>query len=389
MEGRAFYADAPELDAKHLRELTQPEWTVAAFDNGVPIADVRAIPRERLMNGAQTPFAIVGPVACAAPYRRQGHAGKLLKMSFELMRERGQPITGLYTPHDALYRRYGYERSEEKRRLTFAPKAVRLRWRASGGKIVPGTPDDWARINEIYMAKVEQLNGPLTRGERWWRFSVLRDFAEGKPKNREIVIWVDEAGSDRGYAAYQNRPTGDKAGGWDQQEVFIRDLVALDSNAYLGLWEHMQTHDLAARIVHVAHPKDPFQDMCEDPFVVKAERDEGPMIRIVDIEKALETRPYVGNGTPSFTMRIADRSAPWNDGTWKVEAGDGKMRAAQTTADPDIEMDVNFLAPLYTGFRTPQLLANVGMITVHNANALPAITDAFSATATPYTYDFY
>lgn len=97
LEAHAFYGPNDALNAQHLRDLTRPEWTVAAFDHGKPVADVRAMPRERLINGARVPFAIVGPVTCAAAYRRQGHAGKLLKMQFEIMRERGEPITGLYT----------------------------------------------------------------------------------------------------------------------------------------------------------------------------------------------------------------------------------------------------------------------------------------------------
>lgn len=228
------------------------------------------------------------------------------------------------------------------------------------------------------------------RGEKWWRFSVLRDFGEGgKLKDRDIVIWQDSAGEDRGYVVYQNRPSGNRSGGWEQQEIWIRDFVALDYHACLGLWQHMLTHDLAENVSYDAHVDDPLADMLEDPSVLKAERAEGPMIRIVDVQQALATRPYVGSAAPSFTMRVTDSSAPWNGGDWRVEAADGHMRAAKTTDDPDIELDINFLAPLYTGMRTPQLLADVGMITVHNAAALPAIADAFSVTAVPYTQDYY
>jgi predicted acetyltransferase len=65
------------------------------------------------------------------------------------------------------------------------------------------------------------------------------------------------------------------------------------------------------------------------------------------------------------------------------------MRAQKTDAAPDAEMSVNFLAPLYTGYRTPKLLADAGLITVHNPDALPEMANAFAVTHTPYTQDYY
>ena len=114
LEAIAFYGRPRPDDGKFLRKLMKPEWTLAAFDGGKPVAAVRSIPAARLMHGTQTPFALISPAMCQAAYRRQGHVSKLLRQSLELMKERGQPISGLYTPHDALYRRYGWERAEAR-----------------------------------------------------------------------------------------------------------------------------------------------------------------------------------------------------------------------------------------------------------------------------------
>jgi len=372
-----------------MRQMTRPEWTVAAFDGDAIIATVRAIPMARLINGAKPAIAVVGPVTCKAAYRRQGHAAKLLKMSLELMRERGQSLSGLYTPHDALYRRYGWERAEEKKRYSFDPGAVRLRFRSGGGHTEPASPDDWLRLDAMYRVWVEGRNGPLTRNEVWWRWALLTNFDQDKKYDRDAVVWVNAAGEDRGYAVYMNRPTGTRDGGWPQQEIWMRDFVALDSNAYLGLWEHLFTHDLAANMVYNAHPDSTFEDLCEDPHILKVEKDQGPMIRIVDIERALVTRPFVGSGRASFTMAVTDSAAPWNEGTWRVEAGDGRVRAEKTDAAPDVEMSVNFLAPIYTGYRPIEMLANAGMITVRRPEALGEIANAFAVTHAPFTQDFY
>ncbi len=390
LETVAFYGRSNPEDGKYLRKVTKPEWTLAAFDEGKPVASVRSIPSARLMHGTQTPFALISPVTCQAAYRRQGHVAELLRQSLELMKERGQPISGLYTPHDALYRRYGWERAEEKRRLNFDPAQLAFRTAAPPGKTRPATQDDWKTLDAIYRERVDPLNGALVREEDWWRLAVMADWTDKERRARDIVVWANESGEDRGYVVYQNRPTGKRAtDGWAQQEIWVRDFVALDAGAYRGLWQHVLTHDLASNVVYESHPDDPFVDLCEDPFVVTVNRGEGPMIRIADVEGAIASRPYVGGSSASFTMRISDGNAPWNEGVWRVEAGEGGMRAQKTDAAPDVEMSVNFLAPLYTGLRTAETLAAVGMITVHRAEALTEITNAFAVADPPYTQDYY
>ena len=389
LEAIAFYGRPREEDTALMRKNFQPEWTLAAFDDGKPVASVRTLPSVRLMHGTKTPFGLISPVTCYAAYRRQGHVAKLLVRSLELMKERGQPISGLYTPHDALYRRYGWERAEEKRSLSFDPGRLEFRTPAPRGKTRPATQDDWKTLDAIYRQHVDPLNGALIRVENWWRFFVLIDFESKGQLERDIVVWVDESGEDRGYIVYQNRPTGQRDSGWQQQEIFMRDFVALDAGAYRGLWQHILTHDLASNVVYESHPDDPFVDLCEDPFVVTVKRGEGPMIRIVDVEGAIASRPYSGGSSASFTVRISDESAPWNEGVWHLEAGEGGMRAKKTDAAADVEMSVNFLAPLYTGFRTAETLAAAGMITVHRAEALAEITNAFAVTDPPFTQDYY
>ena len=389
LQAIAFYGQPREEDTELMRKNFQPEWTVAAFDDGKPVASVRTLPGMRLMHGTKTPFGLVSPVTCYAAYRRQGHVAKLLRQSLELMKERGQPISGLYTPHDALYRRYGWERAEEKRTLNFDPGRIEFRTPAPTGKTRPATIEDWKTLDAIYRQHVDPLNGALSRVENWWRFFVLIDFESKGKRVRDIVVWVDESGEDRGYMVYQNRPTGQRDHGEPQQEIFVRDFVALDAGAYRGLWQHILTHDLASNVVYESHPDDPFVDLCEDPFEVTAKRGEGPMIRIVDIATALASRPYSGGGSASFTMRISDDSAPWNEGVWRVEAGEGGMRAKKTDEEPDVELTTNFLAPLYTGFRTAETLAAAGMITANRTEALAEITNAFAVGDAPFTQDYY
>lgn len=390
VESRAFYGRDGAERVEILRQFYPPDWTVGAFVDGNLVADVRAIPQVRRMGGSKALFGAVGPVACLAPYRRQGHVGKLLKMALEVMHERGQSLSGLYTPHDALYRRYGWERAEGKKKYQVEPKKAHLRFKGRPGVTSPGSRDDWQRLAALYRKAMEAANGPFARAEVYWREVVLREYGNaGKPVDSDIVVWSDGAGQDQGYVVYFERPTGQYQGNWEQRELFVRDFIALNGDAYLGLWRHLLTHDLAARIVWETRLDDRLPDMLEDPFVVEQSINEGPMIRVVDIERAIAQRPYADGAAASAIVAIADSTLPQNDGTWVVEGGGREMRAERTDAEPEATISINMLAPLYTGYTTVRSAAGYGMIEVRDEDALRRLSRLFAVDDIPYCRDWY
>jgi|FLYL01.1.fsa_nt_gi predicted acetyltransferase len=388
VEAVAFYNQpTPERVDEH-RRLNKPEWTVGAFDDGRCFATVRTTPTARWMEGRATPFGAVGPVACLAPYRRQGHVGELLKLALHYMRDRGQALSGLFTPHDTLYRRYGWERAEGRRRYLVPPKDVRLRFPVPPGKLTQVGADDWARLDAIYREWSAQRNGPLHRNEAWWREALLTHRTEAGRRPRDAVVWTSPGGRDEGFVVYHAQDLPSDAM-WGSRQLIVRDFVALSAGAYLGLWQHLLAHDLAERIVVWASPEDRFPHVTDNPQRIEDVQWEGPMIRVVDVERAIALRPYTGERPVAFTARIADPSLPWNDGVWRIEAEAGRMHAGRTEGEPDVEMSVNALAPLYTGYTPAQGLAAFGFMKVNRPEALDAVAAAFAVSSPPYSTDFY
>jgi len=385
VEAVAFYRQPTLRWTELIRRYFPPEWTVGAFVDGRLVADVRTIPTALRINGGAISYGAVGPVACLAEHRRKGHVNRLLRMSLEGMRDQGIAMSGLHTPHDALYRRYGWERAEGKKRYLFQAKDISLRLRGQPGALEPVKADDWQRLEAAYRRYAGPRNGPLHRTEPWWREAILRDHLQDRA--REAFLWLDGSGEAQGFIVYASASAGPEP--MADQELFVRDMVALTSDAYLGLWQHLLVHDIAQRIVVHVPLHDPFSDLVVDPWKVEVQRAEGAMIRIVDIEQALARRPYCGRGGVSFTMRVIDSSAPWNDGVWRVEADQSPMRAERTEAEADIELSVNFLAPLLTGFIRADQAAEVGMLKVNREQALAQAQEAFAVSHPPYCDDFF
>jgi predicted acetyltransferase len=388
VEAQAFYGTATPERIEMQRRLIPPEWTVAAFVDGRCVASVRSIPMVRRLNGGKCGHGAVGPVACDAGYRRQGHIGRLLKLALERMRDNRQPLSGLHTPHDALYARYGWERAEGRRGYKFRPKDIRFRQRGARGSLSPIGVEDWERPNAIFNAWAGLRNGPFLRNQIWWQNAVLelRDNAGTRPAS--AYAWVGESGRDEGYIIYGNHSQAPE-GRWPPQAILVYDFIALNGDAYRGMIEHLTTHDLAEYILMELPPEDPFPDLLEEPFRVELRHAEGSMIRIVDIERAFERRTYIGGAPVSFTMQIEDPSAPWNQGTWRVEAAEGQTRAERTDAAPDLELNANTLAPLYTGHMRPDVAASVSLIKVNRPEALAAMAQCFAVYYPPYCNDNY
>lgn len=390
VESLAFYNRPTPERVEQMREFFPPQWTVGAFVDGRLVADTRTIPMARRMNGGSTGFGAVGPVACLAGFRRQGHIGKLLRLALERMREQGLALSGLFTPHDALYARFGWERAEGKRRYEFAPKDIRLRLNGSPGALEAVVSDDWQRLDSIYRAWSERRNGPIHRAEVWWRESVLKHWQPGTGDRSpsDAFVWRNADGKDEGFVIYfaQQLP---RTGRYVPWELVVRDLVSLSADAYLGLWEHLLTHDIATKIAFEAALEDPFPDLIDDPRKVDIMRAEGPMIRIVDVERALGMRPYAGTRPVSINLRIADATAPWNDGVWRIEGAEGRMTAERTDADPDAELTAGALSPLFTGYMRPEVAAGVGLLKANRSGVIEEMSQTFAVTHPPYSCDNY
>jgi predicted acetyltransferase len=392
VEATSFYSKPTPERLDQLREFFPPEWTVGAFVDGRLVADVRTIPMARRINGGATGFGAVGPVACIAAYRRQGHVGKLLRLALERMREQGLALSGLFTPHDALYARYGWERSEAKKLYYMRPSDIRLRIKGTPGNFEAVGPGDWPRLDAIYRQYARPLNGPIHRVEPWWRNNVLKhwDEATGGLGDNEAFVWKNVAGEDEGYVSYFSRamPRTDRFVPW---EVVVRDFISLSGNAYLSLWQHLLTHDIATRLAVHMPEEDPFPHLVEGPRdgTVEVVRGEGPMLRVVDLERALVKRPFAGSRPVSFTMRISDPAAPWNDGVWRIGAGEGQLQLERKDGHADVELNAGTLAPLYSGFIRPEVAAAVGLLKVNRAEVLEDLREAFAVTHPPYSNDWY
>lgn len=371
----------PGQAIEQTKRFFQPDWHLCAFEDGEMTSMMRMLPFAMRINGRALPFAAVGPVANSPLHRRKGHTGALLRKSLEVMRERGQWLSGLYTPHPAFYRRYGWEVASDERLYTFKPKDCHLAAEPSQrGQMRWVRPDEWQELDRVYRHHSAQRNGPLHRGEVWWRNSVLNE--TGNPRS-DAAIWETDAGEPQGYVVFFSPTQGEDAG-----RIVTREFAAATPDAYLNLITFLAQHDIYRDIKVMAPSDDPLPLLFTDAERLQIAQHYSVMLRIVDVEAALRSHPLADPTTEAaFTLQVRDGSAPWNEGTYAVRAAEGVATVERVEGDGQLAIDARALAPVFNGYVTPSQAAGSGLLQVREESALPEAARFFAVSQRPYFPD--
>jgi predicted acetyltransferase len=372
--------------AERARQSFSPDWYLCAFEDGEMTSMMRTLPAEMYINGAALGFGAVSPVANSPLHRRKGHSGVMLRRSLEQMRERGQVLSGLYTPHPSFYRRYGWEIASDWRVYSFAPKDLRLDIKPSQrGRFRFLRADDWQSLAPVYDRYAIAGNGTLRRPEYWWR-SYVAD-TPWRP-GTDVVLWQNDAGEPEGYGIYQQpaRP----GPGYEQISIDVRELVAVSRDAYLNLWAYFGRHDIHHEVSIAVSPHEPVLSVVADAERLEVKQGYAVLLRVVDFEAAIRSRPPArADETCTLLIRLIDDSAPWNDGTWRIGVSEGKTWAERTDGDPELTMTSRVLAPLFNGYLTPDSAHLGGLLEAKSDDALLRAGRIFAVTQPPFFLDHF
>ena len=261
------------------------DWCLGAFDGAEMVAGLVVIPFGMQINGAQIPLGGIASVSSLPERRRTGAVGGLLKYALAAMRDAGQPLSGLYTPHFSLYRRYGWEIASRIESYAFPPKTSKTRLPPPKGAYRRVEADDWRLLDELYGQSTAGRNGALVRPERWWRRQILQTW---RGDARDAVVWSNSAGEARGYAVYHTSQRMSAGSPVPDVTLRVLDWAALDGEAYAAILTYLLSHDLATRIVMLASSEEPFAAAFEEPthFAEPNSSWFGMLLRLVDVQRA-------------------------------------------------------------------------------------------------------
>ncbi len=141
--------------------------------------------------------------------------------------------------------------------------------------------------------------------------------------------------------------------------VHIIEIIALDDDARVGLWEFASTIDLFPRVENWNVPVDfelPLR--VRDPRRIRRSLHDGLYLRIVDVAAALEARRY--RVEDSLVIGVHGDDV---DGTYRLDVSADGASCVADTSEADVEMDLRTLGSLYLGGMSAARRARAGLIT--------------------------
>ncbi len=378
------FTASPEPADLHGSERTD-RW-LAAFANGEMAACMLTLPLVTWINGAPIPLGGVSAVSSLPEYRRLGLTGAMLRRALADMRDRGEVLSGLFTPHVPLYTSFGWEPASQNLSHSFATKQIALRRSlAPAGHYVRTSPDDWRRLDAAwrrFIADPVLSNCQIERDEQWWRAVVFNE--RNGAAGRDLVAWADEHDEWQGWLCFREDDLRPAVYG---TRLNVRELVALTPAAMQQLTAFLLRHDRAVEVSYFTSDDGVLRTMLADPTPVKSALRERLLLRVVDLPAAVSLRPSATGQPARVTLAIEDRDAPWNAGTWRIEAKNGHIQAAVTGDAAQAAMSINTFATLFNGYHDAGQAARAGTLEVRDRAVIGALDAIFAVAARPQIID--
>jgi predicted acetyltransferase len=372
------------LPPGQITKLLQPGRTVGAFVGGQLVGTADAVTSGlTLPGGAIVGHAAVTHIGVLPSFTRKGIATDLMDHQLRDIAARGEVVATLRASEATIYERYGYGVASSSQTVEVQTARATLRPGVGAGGLVRllDPAETWDVLPRIYAGNRSSRPGTIDRPAVWWQGLRLRTESSSGPS---YVAVHGEPGSESGFARY--RPIDTKA--WfvsDQRTIVVEDFFAPTTDAYLGLLRFLVGLDLIDRVMFWMLPvDDPLPWLLLDRRAVKvtAVHDE-TWLRIIDVQKALSARRYVGDG--AVTIEVKDPLLHNNSASFTI-AGDG---AETTNRRPELKVDIEGLAAVLLGGATWRSLAVAGLARADDPAALVAADRLFAVPEAPYAGFFF
>jgi predicted acetyltransferase len=268
----------------------------------------------------------------------------------------------------AFYRVYGWELATES--IGYTLKATDLPTSSEQKRVRAYVEEDLPRMMALLEEEASAHPCCVRRSEGRWREYLGRD-------EQQVVVYKVE-GRLEGYVIY-------RMSGWREDRdpprtLSIRELVASTAGAREGLISFIAAQDpLVFEIKHSTPRGEPLHPYLRNSYV-KAEIEPGFMLRLVDVEGAMNLLDL--SVDEPFALEVSDDVIPENDGAYTVGTGE-VARGAE--AGERVSLDVRQLAQLCAGYLPARQLARHGLIGTSSPEALE-IVEALFPVGDPWVY---
>jgi predicted acetyltransferase len=359
--------------------------SLAVLDGDHIVATAGAFSFEVTMPGLDTaPAAGVSYVGVQPTHRRLGLLRAMMRRQLDDLRERGEALAVLMASEGGIYGRFGYGPAtfvasyeiDRPTGLARGPEGtIQLVSDEVAAGAYPAVHDDARR----------RQPGEVGRSQPWWD-SFFHDY-EGRRSGAGPLFHAVHAGpgGERdGYVSYRFDRRGE-GGELDRATVRVEELCATSWAAYVDLWAFVCDIDLTRGAQLSARRLDePLRWLLRDPRRLRLTGMQDHLwVRLVDLAASLEARRYPVEG--SLVFEVEDRFCPWNEGTWRLDAGPAGAEARSVSGqDADLSLGARELGSTLLGGLAFSELARSGRVVERAAGAAARADAMFGCDPPPF-----
>lgn len=346
----AFQYKVPESEIPARKEGVKDHKILGIWDDNILAAKLHIIPLNIFMKESEWKMGGIAGVATYPEYRRNGYVKSLMIDSLKHMQDSGQVVSLLHPFDISFYRKYGWEILSEKKKITIEKIDLKFLEAQKGYTRRYSKETHNEKIEKIYQQFCNQYTGLLKRNTNWWQQHVYH-------RDSQLAVYYDSENGAKGYILYHV----------NERKMDIEELVALDHEARIGLWNFICQHDSMLETVTIDLANhDPFPYFLPQPKV-KTELYPYFMARVVDAEECLRRFPFLHEDEPLF-LHVEDSHAPWNNGSYLLGKGEVKAFKEKTGGQcvhppkKGIRLNINSLSTILFGYKRPMELYEMGYL---------------------------
>lgn len=363
-------ADEEALE-RWTRHIERGEMWALADGSGTVLAQGRLALVDHWFGGRLVPTQHVSSLAVPPQYRGAGAGRAFMQAAIERGAEQGAGLSLLFPATTRMYRSLGYEHAGTFTRYRVEARAAP----ALGPTLRRATDADWPAIRRCGDRAAAGLSGPPARTGHAWE--TLRTAAY-----HYVLDDLEQDGEVTAYALVNHRR---EEGSW-RYTLVLDDWAALTGRGLQALVGFVGRHGTFGEAAT-------FRDTVPDrwsPFVPELDVVRTGeilwMARGLDLRAAVTARGFPPTVSGETTLTVDDPLLPRWHGPWRLEVagGRGRLEAAETA---EVRLDRRAVGPLFTGFRSAEGLAQLGLVS--GPPAALASLSSFFAGPVPVLFDFF
>ena len=328
-------------------EITQSKFPVlqradvlGCFNGDDLIAQFAVYPLDMNIYGVKYSVGFVTSVCTYPEYTGHGIMKRLMIQSLIRMRDAHKSFALLYPYSIPLYRGLGWEIISNK--MTYTIKDTQIPRKLNEPGYVRRVSWDDKEFKELHTKFAEKTHACLYRNnlawEEYWRWD---------EDDTSVAIYYSKDDVPYGYMVYMI----------SSDVMHVKEMIYLNREAQLGLWEFIHAHDsMIDEVRGNNYYSEPIAFELDDSDIKETIRPY-TMGRIIDIRQFF-AKYACDPDEPSVCIRfyIEDDLLAWNNGYFTYLFDSGKCIETEQQPDYEVSMSIGTLTTLMLGYKTAEKL---------------------------------